>query len=68
MGDHQQLAKMADDSLHALDRAGAWPKGEREAWIGQHLRAGMNPGHIARILGISRERVIQIARLSGYHW
>jgi DNA-directed RNA polymerase specialized sigma subunit len=55
--------KTADAALLAITAAAAakWPVGERDRWIVCRLDDGYSGAEVARVLGITRERVSQLA-------
>lgn len=59
-GQHEQLAAQACADLINLDLLGRWPQGERAYWVTWSLDHGASLEVIARVLGVTCERVRQI--------
>ena len=61
---HYDLAFGILCDLESLEALGGWPKGEREKFIDDAVRHGAYYSLIARVIGVTHERVRQIHKRS----
>lgn len=57
---HRALATRAVADIMNLDLLGRWPASDRAHWVIWSLDAHASPGAVARVLGVTNERVRQI--------
>lgn len=57
---HVAVATRAAADIMTLDQLGRWPKGHRNRWVEWSLQQGATPGVLARVLGVTTERIRQI--------